>query len=91
VVSVLKPHLLYLHRRWVSLFGKFWALSAALLIWHVALFVKMKGRSLVPPPTPVCLKGPANIEKCAHKYFSHFYCILFLTNILAILAYVKIK
>ncbi len=42
-----------------------------------------------PPPTQVYLIGHSNIEKCTHKYFSHFYCILFLINILAILAYVK--
>ncbi len=44
-----------------------------------------------PPPSLVCLKGPANIGKCTRKYFSNFYCILYLKNILAILAYVKIK
>jgi len=27
---------------------------------------------LWPPPTTVCLKEPANIEKCKHWYFSHF-------------------
>jgi hypothetical protein len=51
----------------------------------------MRDCGLMPPPTPVCLKGPANIEKCTHKYFSNFYCILFLINILDILAYVKRK
>jgi hypothetical protein len=43
------------------------------------------------PPILVCLKEPANIENIKYKYFSHFYCILCLINIQAILAYVKMK
>jgi len=30
-----------------------------------------------PPPTPVWLKGPPNLQKFERKYFCHFYCILF--------------
>ncbi len=71
----------------VNGFSEFSILGSALAIKLCRIV--MRDCSLIPPPTLVCLKVPANIEKCTHKYFSHFNCILFLINILAILAYVK--
>jgi hypothetical protein len=45
---------------------------------------------MLPPPTPVYIKGPFNIEKYAHIFFLFSY-ISLLINILAVLVNVMIK